>query len=147
MGRALGLAAHRSFHSHVGVVVSVVQSPSGKLWVDEAWVSIDAGKVINLDRVRAQMEGSIIFGMSLALYGSITMRNGATVQSNFRDFRLLRIADAPRAIHVDIVKSDVLSGGAGEPGVPPVAPAIANAVFALTGKRVRDLPLSAAFSV
>jgi isoquinoline 1-oxidoreductase beta subunit len=146
-GRALGLAAHRSFHSYVGVVVSVAQSPAGKLWVDEAWVSIDAGKVINLDRVRAQMEGSVIFGMSLALYGSITMRNGATVQSNFRDFRLVRIADAPRAIHVDIVRSDILSGGAGEPGVPPVAPAIANAVFALTGKRVRDLPLSAVFSV
>jgi isoquinoline 1-oxidoreductase beta subunit len=140
-GRALGLAAHRSFHSYVAVVASVVKASSGKLAVDEAWVAIDAGKVINLDRVRAQMEGSVIFGMSLAFHGSITMRGGATVQSNFRDYRLVRIADAPRAIHVDIKSSDALSGGAGEPGVPPVAPAIANAVFALTGQRIRELPL------
>jgi isoquinoline 1-oxidoreductase beta subunit len=146
-GRALGLAAHRSFHSYVAVVVSVVQSDTGKLAVDEAWVAVDAGKVINRDRVRAQMEGSVIFGMSIAFHGSITMREGATVQSNFRDYRLVRIADAPRAIHVDIKSSDVLSGGAGEPGVPPVAPAIANAVFALTGKRVRDLPMHQVFEV
>jgi isoquinoline 1-oxidoreductase beta subunit len=93
------------------------------------------------------MEGSVIFGMSLAFHGAITMRGGATVQSNFRDFRLVRIADAPRAIHVDIESSDQPSGGAGEPGVPPVAPAIANAVFALTGQRVRDLPLDKVFDV
>jgi isoquinoline 1-oxidoreductase beta subunit len=146
-GRALGLAAHRSFHSYVAVVTSVIKTSSGKLVVDEAWVSIDAGKVINLDRVRAQMEGSVIFGMSLAFHGAITMRGGATVQSNFRDFRLVRIAEAPRAIHVDVKPSDVLSGGAGEPGVPPVAPAIVNAVFALTGQRVRDLPLDKVFDV
>ncbi|HWO13585.1 MAG TPA: molybdopterin cofactor-binding domain-containing protein, partial [Polyangiaceae bacterium] len=146
--RALGLAAHRSFHSYVAVVASVVKKPNGKLGVDEAWVVIDAGKVVNPDRVRAQMEGSVIFGMSIAFHGAITMHEGATVQSNFRDYRLVRIADAPRAIHVDIVQgSDVLSGGAGEPGVPPVAPAIANAVFALTGQRVRDLPLSRVMDV
>jgi isoquinoline 1-oxidoreductase beta subunit len=146
-GRALGLAAHRSFHSYVAVVISVVNTPSGKVAVDEAWVAIDAGKIINPDRIRAQMEGSVIFGMSLAFHGAITMKGGATVQSNFKDFRLVRIADAPRAIHVDITPSDVLSGGAGEPGVPPVAPAIANAVFALTGRRIRDLPMSAVLSV
>jgi isoquinoline 1-oxidoreductase beta subunit len=93
------------------------------------------------------MEGSVIFGMSLAFHGSITMRRGATEQSNFRDFRLVRIADAPRHIHVDVQSSEELSGGVGEPGVPPVAPAIANALFALTGRRVRDLPLSAVFAV
>ena len=146
-GKALGLAAHRSFHSYVAVVASVIEKPNGKLAVDEAWVAVDAGKVLNPDRVRAQMEGSVIFGMSLALYGSITMRQGATVQSNFRDYRLVRIGDAPRAIHVDIKPSDVLSGGAGEPGVPPVAPAIANAVFALKGQRVRELPLGRLFEV
>ena len=113
--------------------------------VDEAWVAIDAGRIINMDRVRSQMEGSVIFGMSLALHGSITMRNGATVQSNFKDSRLVRMTDAPRAIHVDVTRSDELSGGVGEPGVPPVAPAIANAVFALTGQRVRDLPLAPLF--
>lgn len=146
-GRTLGLAAHRSFHSYVAVVASVVKGPSGKLVVDEAWVTIDAGKVINPDRVRAQMEGSVIFGMSLAFHGAITMRQGATVQSNFNDYRLVRIGDAPRAIHVDITPSREPCGGAGEPGVPPVAPAIANAVFALTGRRVRELPLSNAFEV
>lgn len=146
-GRSLGLAAHRSFHSYVAVVASVAQAPNGKLAVDEAWVAIDAGKILNPDRVRAQMEGSVIFGMSLAFHGAITMREGATVQSNFRDYRLVRIGDAPRAIHVHIEPSEELSGGAGEPGVPPVAPAIANAVFALTGKRVRDLPLNLAFDV
>jgi isoquinoline 1-oxidoreductase beta subunit len=146
-GRALGLAAHRSFHSYAAVVASVVKAPSGKLAVDEAWLTIDAGKVINPDRVRAQMEGSVIFGMSLAFYGAITMREGATEQSNFRDFRLVRIGDAPRVIHVDIKPSDEPCGGAGEPGVPPVAPAIANAVFALTGRRVRDLPLAQSFEV
>jgi isoquinoline 1-oxidoreductase beta subunit len=144
-GRAFGLAAHRSFNSYVAVVVSVSKKPSGKLRVDEAWVAIDAGRIINMDRVRAQMEGSVIFGMSLALHGSITMRNGATVQSNFKDSRLVRMTDAPRIIHVDVTKSDELSGGVGEPGVPPVAPAIANAVFALTGQRVRDLPLAPLF--
>jgi isoquinoline 1-oxidoreductase beta subunit len=144
-GRALGLAAHRSFLSYVAVVVSLVKKPTGKLRVDEAWVAIDAGRIVNLDRVVSQMEGSVIFGMSLALHGSITMRAGATVQSNFKDFRLVRIADAPRAIHVDVTRSEALSGGVGEPGVPPVAPAIANAVFALTGQRVRELPLASLF--
>jgi isoquinoline 1-oxidoreductase subunit beta len=146
-GRALGLAAHRSFLSYVAVVVSVVQAASGKLRVDEAWVAIDAGRIINLDRVRSQMEGSVIFGMSLAFHGSITMRAGITEQSNFRDLRLIRVADAPRAIHVEVQKSEARSGGVGEPGVPPVAPAIANAVFARTGQRVRDLPLSRVFVV
>jgi isoquinoline 1-oxidoreductase subunit beta len=86
----------------------------------------------------------VVFGMSLALHGAITMRNGAVTQTNFRDYKLVRMPEVPRAIHVDIVPSDGPPGGVGEPGLPPVAPAIANAVFALTGKRVRDLPLSRA---
>ncbi|WP_163870703.1 xanthine dehydrogenase family protein molybdopterin-binding subunit [Myxococcus eversor] len=140
-GRTLGLAAHRSFLSYVGVVVSMTKDAVGKARVDEAWVVVDAGLVVNPDRVRSQMEGSVIFGMSLAMYGSITMKEGATEQSNFRDYRLVRIADAPRAIHVDIVRSEEAPGGVGEPGVPPVAPAIVNAIFALTGIRVRELPI------
>jgi isoquinoline 1-oxidoreductase beta subunit len=146
-GRALGLAAHRSFLSYVAVVVSVVRAPGGKLSVDEAWVVVDAGTVINPDRVRSQMEGSVIFGMSAALHGAITMKGGVVQQSNFRDFRLVRIAQAPRKIHVDIISSDGAPGGIGEPGVPPVAPAIANAVFALTGTRVRELPLARALEL
>jgi isoquinoline 1-oxidoreductase subunit beta len=80
--------------------------------------------------------------MSIALYGAITMKAGATEQSNFHDHRLVRIAEAPRAIHVEVVPSSAPPGGVGEPGVPLVAPALANAVFALTGERVRELPLS-----
>ena len=146
-GRSLGLAAHRSFLSYVAVVASVVKDANGKLRVDEAWVVVDAGTVINPDRVRAQMEGSVIFGMSLALHGEITMKKGAVEQSNFRDFKLVRIGEAPRKIHVDIVESDAAPGGIGEPGVPPVAPAIANAVFALTGTRVRELPIARSLPV
>jgi isoquinoline 1-oxidoreductase beta subunit len=142
-GRALGLAAHRSFLSYTAVVASVVKNAAGKIAVDEVWLAFDAGTIVNLDRVRAQMEGSIIFGMSLALFGGITMKNGAIEQDNFRGGgRILRIGEAPRRIHIDIVESDAPPGGVGEPGVPPVAPAIANALFALTGTRLRELPLT-----
>jgi isoquinoline 1-oxidoreductase beta subunit len=146
-GRALGLAAHRSFLSYTAAVASVVKLPNGKLHVDEVWLAIDAGKIVNLDRVRSQLEGSAIFGMSIALYGEMSMKAGVTEQNNFRELHLVRIGAAPRAIHVDVVPSNARSGGVGEPGVPPVAPAIANAVFALTGQRVRDLPLSKVFAV
>jgi isoquinoline 1-oxidoreductase beta subunit len=146
-GRALGLAAHRSFVSYTAVVASVLRDAAGKLRVDEAWIVLDAGTVINPDRVRAQMEGSVIFGMGLALHGAITLKGGVVQQSNFRDYRLVRMAEAPRKIHVELVQSDAAPGGVGEPGVPPVAPAIANAVFALTGTRVRELPIARALQV
>ncbi len=146
-GRALGLAAHRSFSSYVAAVASVVKDERGQVKVDEAWIVIDAGKVMNTDRVRSQMEGSVIFGMTLAFHGAITMKDGMVQQSNFHDLKLLRIGDAPRKIHVDIIESDGPPGGVGEPGLPPVAPAIVNAVFALTGQRVRELPLSRSMAV
>jgi len=98
--------------------------------------------------VRAQLEGAVIFGMSLALYGGITMKGGAIEQDNFRGGgRIVRINEAPRHTWLDLVESTAAPGGVGEPGVPPVAPAIANAVFALTGKRIRELPLSKAMAV
>ncbi len=141
-GRALGLAAHRSFVSYTAVVLSVVRGPGGAIRVDEAWIVADAGTVVNYERVRSQLEGAVIFGMSIALYGAITMKDGAVEQSNYHDYRLVRIAEAPRDIHVEIVDSGAAPGGVGEPGVPPVAPALANAVFALTGQRVRELPMA-----
>ncbi len=146
-GRSFGLAVHRSFLTYVAVVVALNRSFDGKIHVDEVWIVSDAGTIVNLERCRAQMEGAVIFGMSIALYGSITMKEGAVEQTNFRDFKIVRMADAPRAIHVDFIASDGPPGGIGEPGVPPVAPAIANAVFALTGTRVRTLPLSLVYSV
>lgn len=142
-GRALGLAAHRSFLSYAAVVASVVQKPGGKIAVDEVWLSFDGGTLVNPDRVRSQMEGAVIFGMSLALYGGITMKDGAIEQANFRGGgRLVRMGETPRRLHIDLVRSTAAPGGVGEPGVPPVAPAIANAVFALTKTRIRSLPLS-----
>src|SRR5205823_5458435 len=140
-GRALGLAAHRSFLTYVAVVVSVKKNGLGKIMVDEAWFAADAGTVVNLERARAQMEGALIFGMSHAFYGGATMKAGVTQQSNFDTYRLVRMPDAPRALHVEILDSDAAPGGIGEPGVPPVAPAIANAIFALTGQRISTLPL------
>ena len=140
-GRALGLAVHRSFLSYVAVVASVVKKPDGALAVDEAWIVADAGLVVNPDRVRAQLEGAFVFGMSLALHGAITIKSGAVEQRGFRDYPITRIGEVPRAIHVELLASDRPPGGVGEPGVPPVAPAIMNAIFSLTAKRVRELPL------
>ena len=141
-GRVLGLAAHRSFLTYVAVVVSVVRNKTGQIAVDEAWVAADAGTVVNQERARSQMEGAVIFGMSHTFHGGATMKRGVTEQSTFGDYRLVRIGEAPRRIHVHIADSDGPPGGIGEPGVPPVAPAIANAVFVLTGQRIRQLPLT-----
>jgi isoquinoline 1-oxidoreductase beta subunit len=138
--RALGLAAHRSFLTYVAIVAQVTKGPRGEPRVEEAWIAADAGLAVNPERVRYQMEGAFVFGLSNALHGAITHEHGAVVERNFRDFRLLRMPEAPRAIHVELIASDAPPGGAGEPGVPPVAPAVANAWFALTGKRVRTLP-------
>ena len=146
-GRALGLAAHRSFLTYAAVVVSVKKNALGKIAVDEAWLAADAGTVVNMERARSQMEGALIFGMSHAFYGGATMKNGVTEQTNFDTYRLVRMPDAPRAMHVEFVESDGPPGGIGEPGVPPVAPAVANAIFALTGQRIRALPLMLAAAV
>ena len=102
---------------------------------------IDAGLVINPDRVKAQLEGAGIFGMSLTLHGAITAESGAVVEGNFDTYPVVRMSEAPTAIHTHIMDIDAPPGGVGEPGVPPVAPAIVNAYFAATGKRLRELPL------
>ena len=140
-GQALGLAAHRSFLSYIAVVARAAKGPRGELRIDEAWIAADAGTIINADRVRAQLEGAFVFAMTSALHGAITVKRGAVEQSNFRDYPLSRIGEAPRRIHVELIASDGPPGGIGEPGVPPVAPAILNAMFALTGQRIRTLPV------
>jgi isoquinoline 1-oxidoreductase beta subunit len=141
-GRCLGLAAHRSFVSYTAVVVSVVPDKARKLRIDEAWISMDAGTVVNQDRVLAQMEGGLIMGISNALFGGVTLKAGRVEQSNFHDARIARIRDTPRKIHTDLVASDKPPGGVGEPPTPPVGAAVANAVFALTGERIRELPIA-----
>ena len=125
------------------MVASVVKRPNGLFAVDEVWLAFDGGTLVNSGRDAAQMEGAVVLtGMSLALYGGITMKNGAMEQENFRGGgRIVRMGEAPRHTWIDLVESNTPPGGVGEPGVPPVAPAIANAIFALSGKRVRELPL------
>jgi len=139
-GHGLGIAVHRSFLSTVGVVAEVAADKDGRMQVVELWMAIDAGLVVNPDRVKAQLEGAGIFGMSLALYGELSAKNGAIVQGNFDTYPMVRMNQAPRAIHTHILPVDAPPGGVGEPGVPPVAPALANAWFAATGKRLREMP-------
>ncbi|HEY1547301.1 MAG TPA: molybdopterin cofactor-binding domain-containing protein [Kofleriaceae bacterium] len=134
----LGLAVHRSFLSYIAVVAAA--DARGR--ITEAWIAVDAGLIVNADRVRSQMEGAFVFAMSSAMHGELTWKHGATVQTNFHDYRLVRMPEAPRKIHVEIVRSDRPPGGVGEPGVPAVAPAIANAIFATTGKRIRRFPFA-----
>ena len=140
-GRGLGIAVHRSFASYVAAVAEVSVDARGKLVVHELWTAIDAGTTINPDRVKSQMEGAGIFGMSIALHGELTTKDGAVVEGNFDSYPVVRMSEAPTAINVHILDSDAPPGGVGEPGVPPVAPAIVNAYFAATGKRIRELPL------
>jgi isoquinoline 1-oxidoreductase beta subunit len=138
-GRGLGIAAHYCFVTYVGTVVEVSVT-DGVLTVHRVDTAVDCGLVVNPDRVRAQLEGAVVFGLSLALHGDITMKEGRVEQGNFDDYPVLRISEVPE-IHVHIVESDNPPTGVGEPGVPPVAPAVANAVFAATGRRIRELPI------
>jgi isoquinoline 1-oxidoreductase subunit beta len=141
-GRGMGIAAHRSFLTYVATVVEVEVDSKGQVHIPNVWTALDAGTVVSPDNVRNQFEGAAVFGTSLALFGEITATNGIIDQSNFNNYQLARMNRAPRHVDVQIVKSEAPPAGAGEPGVPPFAPALYNAVFAATGKRVRELPLS-----
>jgi isoquinoline 1-oxidoreductase beta subunit len=140
-GTAWGFAAHRSFLTYVATVVQLEVSPQGKVRIPRVDIALDCGKVINPDRVKSQFEGAAVFGTSIALMGEITAADGRVRQGNFNDFPVARINEAPYETHLHIVESGELPTGAGEPGVPPMSPAIYNAVFAATGKRFRELPL------
>ena len=140
-GRALGFAAHRSFLSYIAVVADVRVDPRGRVSIPRIDVAVDVGRVIHPDRVRAQFEGAAVFGTSLALMGEITAAGGRILQSNFDDYPVARMDEAPFVTQVHIVPSDALPTGVGEPGVPPIAPAICNAIFAITGTRIRELPV------
>ncbi|MEM7246107.1 MAG: molybdopterin cofactor-binding domain-containing protein [Acidobacteriota bacterium] len=141
-GRGLGIASHRSFLSYAATVVEVDVDRSGTVRLESVVSVIDAGLVVHPDRVRAQMEGAAVFGASLALTGAITAKNGRVEQSNFHDYPILRMNEAPRTLDIHVVKSDAPPAGVGEVGVPPFAPALTNAIFAATGKRIRRLPIA-----
>jgi isoquinoline 1-oxidoreductase beta subunit len=140
-GSGLGIAAHWSFLSYVAAVVQVEMEENGKIRIPRVDIAADVGKVINPDRVKSQFEGASVFGASIALMGEITASNGSIQQSNFHDYPVARMNEAPVETRVHLIESDAPPAGVGEPGVPPMLPAICNAVFAATGKRIRDLPL------
>ncbi len=139
-GRRRGVAVQEAFGTVVAEVAEVSISRDQTIRVHRVTCAVDCGTAVNPDIVRQQMEGGILFGLSAALYGEITIEDGAVRESNFHNYRLVRLADAPH-IDVHIVPSNEPPSGVGEPGVPPIAPAVANAVFAVTGQRLRTLPL------
>lgn len=142
-GRARGIALHASFNSFVAEVAEVSVSADGTVNVHRVVCAVDCGRVTNPDIVAAQMEGGIVFGLTAALYGEITLKNGRVEQSNFHDYQMLVMKEMPK-VEVYIVPSQEAPTGVGEPGVPPIAPAVTNAIFAATGRRIRSLPIKAA---
>lgn len=140
-GVGRGIAVHSSFGSFVAQVAEVALDTTGGPKVRRVVCAVDCGRIVNPDTIAAQMESAIVFGLSAALYGEITLKEGRVEQGNFDSYPLVRMAAAPR-IEVHIVPSNEPPGGVGEPGVPPIAPAVANALFAATGTRVRSLPLT-----
>lgn len=140
LGRARGIALRQSFGTIVAQVAEVSVSPEGQARVHKVWCAVDPGEVVNPDTFAAQMESGIIYGLTAALYGEISIAKGRVVEQNFPDYEMIRQADAP-AIEVKLMPSGRPTGGAGEPGTPPIAAAVANAVFSLTKQRIRSLPL------
>jgi isoquinoline 1-oxidoreductase subunit beta len=143
-GAGIGIAFHRSFLTYAASVVQMHIDDAGRVHIDRVDSALDAGTVVNPAMVINQFEGAAVMGTSIAFYGSITATNGVIDQSNFHDFPMARMNTAPREVHVHIVPSDAPPGGVGEPGLPAFAPALCNAIFAATGKRIRELPLSKA---
>jgi isoquinoline 1-oxidoreductase beta subunit len=135
-----GVAVHRSFLSYVAVVAHVAVGNDGQVTIPRLDMAIDCGTVVNPDRVRAQLEGAAIMGIGNALYGNITVKEGRIEQSNYTDYLVARTDITPET-NVFFVENTHLPGGVGEPGVPPTAPAICNAIYAATGKRIRALPV------
>lgn len=140
-GRGRGIAVVESFGSTVGQVAEVSVDDQGQVRVHRVVCVVDCGPPVNPSIIEAQMESGIIFGLSAALFGEITFKNGQPVQGNFDEYRVLRMDETP-TIEVHVVDSKEALGGVGEPGTPPIAPAVANAIFAATGVRARSLPLS-----
>jgi isoquinoline 1-oxidoreductase subunit beta len=143
-GYGIGVAMHRSFLTYVATVVQVQVDDAGKVRVTRVDTALDAGTIINPETIRQQVEGAAVMGTSLSFYGEITATNGVIDQSNFDSFQMARMNNAPRETNAYIVASDAPPAGIGEPPLPPFAPALCNAIFSATGKRIRELPLSKA---
>jgi isoquinoline 1-oxidoreductase beta subunit len=142
-GSGLGIAAHYSFVSYVATVVEVAVDAKGVVSIPRVDIAIDCGATVFPDRVRAQMQGACVMGVAAAMLGEVTFKDGRAEQDNFHNYEVTRMPAAPRDIRVYIVPGDYAKpmGGVGEPGVPPIPPALCNAIFAATGKRIRRLPI------
>ena len=143
-GRGLGLAAHYSFVTYVAVAIEIAIDKEGKLSIPRVDIAVDCGPQVNPERIRSQMEGACVMGISLAMLGEISFKDGAVMQDNFHTYPVTRMDEAPREIKVHLIPStsyDTPLGGVGEPAVPPIAPALCNAIFVATGKRIRSLPI------
>ena len=142
-GRGLGIAVAYSFMTYTAAAIEVEVDAKGGIKIIGVDMAIDCGPQVNPERIRSQVEGAAIMGLGLAMHGEISFKDGRVVESNFHDHPMLRQNEAPRTIRVHLASSDhnVAPGGAGEPGLPPVAPALCNAIFAATGKRIRQLPI------
>ena len=142
-GHGLGLAVHRSFHSYVATAVHVVVHDDGTFTIPQVDTAIDCGRYVNPEGVLKQVEGAAIYGNTIARYGQITTDRGAVQQSNFHDYPVSRISNSPLNVRVHIVEDFVhlRPCGVGEPGVPPYTPALINAIYEATGKRIRTLPI------
>jgi isoquinoline 1-oxidoreductase beta subunit len=141
-GTGVGIAAHRSFLTYVAAVVEVEVNDQGEVRIPRVDMALDAGLVVNPEATRAQFEGAAVFGTSVVRSGEITATKGVIDQSNFQDYPVARMNEVPKQTNVYIVESDAPPAGVGEPGVPPFIAAFSNAIFAATGKRVRDLPIT-----
>jgi isoquinoline 1-oxidoreductase beta subunit len=141
-GQGQGLAVTHTNNAYVAMVAEVTVSSEGELSIQKITAVVDAGQIVNLSSAESQVQGAIIDGISAAWFQKITIENGAATESNFNNYPLLRIANAPRAVEVHFIKSLSAPTGLGEPGLPPAAPAVCNAIFAATGKRIRTLPFA-----
>ncbi|MGH7454231.1 MAG: molybdopterin cofactor-binding domain-containing protein [bacterium] len=139
-GHALGMACSLSFRTHVAEVAEVSIDKDAGVKVHRVVAAVDCGMQVNPDTIEAQIEGSIVYGLSAAIKGAITIEKGRVVQKDFWDYQMPRMDEMPK-VEVHLVQSNEAPGGIGEPGLPPIAPAVANAIFAITGKRIRRLPI------